>query len=126
MNYTVENGLPYADGKLVTLAASHDVSEQAELWYLGKLFPGVYWKAEIVGEDIVMWCPQSQSMGTTREDFQELIDYHINVQLLGGDFKQVISLSEEVTVQCQSYTQVMLFFEEEVDVQYWELHPMDE
>jgi hypothetical protein len=64
----------------------------------------VYWKAEIVGEDMVMWCPQSQSMGTTGEDFQELVDYHINVQLLGGDFKQVISLSEQVTVQCQSYT----------------------
>jgi hypothetical protein len=119
MLYTVVDGLPYADGKLVCVCASSDVSEQGELWYMSKLFPGVEWTTCIQEECLVYWIP----VGTTAGTYKEILDYQVNTQELGGDYDNVeVLVDNELTMQCQTDRQLMLFCEEGVDARYWKLH----
>lgn len=119
MEYTVVDGLPYANDKLVLLCASDEVHEQAEMWYMAKLFPNVQWDTTCVDECLVYWIP----VGTTAEDYKEILDYQVNTQELGGDYSGVeVLVDNELTIQCQTDTQIMLFCEEGVDAGYWKIN----
>jgi hypothetical protein len=118
VEFKVQDGKPYMDGKLVVMCGSRDVSGEAEYNYMCALFPDTEW----------MWdydkYTDSQFLVPARceltEDFKDIMAV-FTTQMEDGDFSAVDELiPHKLTKQCETDTQVMLYCECDVEDEYGE------